>query len=572
MGYYDEDGNYYTTFQSSLSRRAQRNDFSHNTRGYYSGVSGVVPSNTVTLPCHHIRIGDFLILEGRPCQTTHISISSTTGKYRFAGLDLFTRDRHAETSFTSSPAPSVTCEAILGPTFSQYHVVGIQEGHITAKTESGDIKEGVKILERSNLYGRLASALETRNGSVRVLVLSDEGRDLAVDLKVIHDSKPVKDTTGDAEWQYEVFQAAIRANDIFEVDKALQKGSDINTVDGEGKTALFHAIEYQDQNMIDHLLDKGIDISVSDKSGNTVLDFAVSEPKLYEITFSLLRRGALSFSGSDNGANALLSAAAVGNIDKVIKLLKSGVKPNACDRLGYTALHEAARFGHYEMALTLIQHGADVNAKITHGGTSVIQAVVQRSREHHEYFEKDRAILPNLRGGHLKVVALLLQYEASTKYRRSCDNLSLGELVSQELTTEYPEVEESRRTTERRYLQMILVILNKPPPRKESVTMAGRREPHYDGDLATDPLSSFQLRISYHTSSRESDQKLSPVRDFFGRGIGQSGGTQQIQELELWAKKCEKNSSEPINFWRWVHLPVNNRLWAEVRGPVLVNY
>lgn len=145
--------------------------------------------NTVTIPCHHIRIGDFVMLQGRPCQVIRISTSSATGQYRYLGVDLFTRQLHEESSFVSNPAPSVVVQTMLGPVFKQYRVLDMQNGHIVAMTETGDVKQRLPVIDQSNLWSRLNGAFESGRGSVRVLVLNDNGRELAVDMKVIHGSR-----------------------------------------------------------------------------------------------------------------------------------------------------------------------------------------------------------------------------------------------------------------------------------------------------------------------------------------------------------------------------------------------
>lgn len=94
------------------------------------GSSGGAPAipNTVTIPCHHVRIGDFLMLQHRPCQVIRISTSAATGQYRYLGVDLFTKQLHEESSFIAHPAPSVVVQTMLGPIFKQYRVLDMQEG------------------------------------------------------------------------------------------------------------------------------------------------------------------------------------------------------------------------------------------------------------------------------------------------------------------------------------------------------------------------------------------------------------------------------------------------------------
>ena len=89
--------------------------------------AGSVP-NTVTIPCHHIRLGDLLILQGRPCQVIRITTSSATGQHRYLGVDLFTKQLHEESSFISNPSPSVVVQTMLGPVFKQYRVLDLKDG------------------------------------------------------------------------------------------------------------------------------------------------------------------------------------------------------------------------------------------------------------------------------------------------------------------------------------------------------------------------------------------------------------------------------------------------------------
>jgi hypothetical protein len=147
-------------------------------------------ANTITIPCHHIRIGDLLILQGRPCQVIRITTSSQTGQHRYLGVDLFTKQLHEESSFISNPAPSVIVQNMLGPVFKQYRVLDIREdGRVVAMTETGDVKQGLPVLDQSGLAQRLAEAFDNGRGSVRVLVINDDGLEMAVDYKVVHGSR-----------------------------------------------------------------------------------------------------------------------------------------------------------------------------------------------------------------------------------------------------------------------------------------------------------------------------------------------------------------------------------------------
>ena len=142
--------------------------------------------NTVTIPCHFIRIGDILILQGRPCQVIRITISAQTGQQRYLGVDLFTKQLQEESSFVSNPSPSVYVQNMLGPVFKQYRVLDMRDdGRVVAMTETGDVKQDLPVLDQSHLYGRIRRAFEQGSGSLRVLVISDGGRELIVDHKLV---------------------------------------------------------------------------------------------------------------------------------------------------------------------------------------------------------------------------------------------------------------------------------------------------------------------------------------------------------------------------------------------------
>lgn len=145
--------------------------------------------NTITIPTHHVRIGDIVILQGRSCQVIKITTSPATGQHRFLGVDLFTKQLHEESSLISSPSPSVVVQTVLGPVLKQYRVLDLNDGTVVAMTETGDVKQSLPVIDQSNLWARLSEAFESGRGSVRILVLNDNGRELAVDMKVIHGSR-----------------------------------------------------------------------------------------------------------------------------------------------------------------------------------------------------------------------------------------------------------------------------------------------------------------------------------------------------------------------------------------------
>lgn len=217
MGYYDDAGQYHS-FRRGVERAADRimHPFSHHhpsqerneetvvgvprLTGPTSGSPPVLGSQLVEpsfrerigvpIQCHFIRIGDILLLQGRPSQVIRITVSTQTGQYRYLGVDLFTRQLHEESSFVSNPAPSVVVQTMMGPIFKQYRVLDIRDGGlIVAMTETGEVKQGIPVLDQDNLFEKIERAYNDGRGSVRVLVINERGRELVVDLKIIHGSR-----------------------------------------------------------------------------------------------------------------------------------------------------------------------------------------------------------------------------------------------------------------------------------------------------------------------------------------------------------------------------------------------
>jgi len=79
---------------------------------------------------------------------------------------------------------------MLGPVFKQYRVLDIRDDcRVVAMTEGGDVKQGLEVIDQSNLLERLTESFDNGRGSVRVLVINDGGQELAVDYKVVHGSR-----------------------------------------------------------------------------------------------------------------------------------------------------------------------------------------------------------------------------------------------------------------------------------------------------------------------------------------------------------------------------------------------
>ncbi|KAJ5146206.1 woronin body major protein [Penicillium bovifimosum] len=132
------------------------------------------------IPCSSIRIGDFIMLEGRPCEVTAIptSTSTTREQLRYLGVDLFTHETHGDT-------PSTPDLNMPGVVFRSYQVLDFSDGHVTGMDDEGNVKQGIPVMNRSNLWNRLNKAFETSEGKVRAQVVTDQGQELVADIKIV---------------------------------------------------------------------------------------------------------------------------------------------------------------------------------------------------------------------------------------------------------------------------------------------------------------------------------------------------------------------------------------------------
>jgi len=144
-------------------------------------------SSNFTIPCHHIRIGDLVILQQRPCQVIRITTSAQTGQHRYLGVDLFTKQLHEEPCVVTHPSPSVVLHSMLTPGFKQYRLIDIADsGSLVVMTESGEVKHKLPVVDQGQLFEKVKSAYGNGSGAVKVLVVNDNGKELIVDFKIQH--------------------------------------------------------------------------------------------------------------------------------------------------------------------------------------------------------------------------------------------------------------------------------------------------------------------------------------------------------------------------------------------------
>lgn len=177
-------------------------------------------------------------------------------------------------------------------------------------------------------------------------------------------------------WYHETKQhlrqrIVLGGNDAF--DQYLRRGYDINERFGD-RTLLDEAVQNSNLYMVEKLLEKGANVnSVDSRSGTTLMRAALYADSA--IVDLLLQHGADVAKRNADGANAVFFAVA-GNPENIYLLVRSGADINDVKTDGNTPLLKAVQ--HYEdtkrgyvAVLTLLSLGANVNCTNLGGMTPI---------------------------------------------------------------------------------------------------------------------------------------------------------------------------------------------------------
>ena len=184
------------------------------------------------------------------------------------------------------------------------------------------------------------------------------------------------------------------------VRRLIEAGTDINhRYPVSEESALYLAVEVNDENIVCLLLNKGADAKQIVKSGESILQFAASK----------------------------------GNAKIVEDLIANGANPNFSPGIEGTALGQAVLGNHLSAAKVLLEHDADKHAPLKEGLSSAffyalyyhkidlvklfIKHGIDLEREGGKYGE---CVVSAITGGHDEIVKLLVGNESRTKLLEGC--------------------------------------------------------------------------------------------------------------------------------------------------------
>ena len=208
---------------------------------------------------------------------------------------------------------------------------------------------------------------------------------------------------------------AVRMGDLTKVKAFLEKGTDVNSKDRSGQTALHIAAREGHKEIVELLLANGADVNIGERYYSRIAaEFAMKKGH-DEIVKLLVSKGTnisalhlalylkdkakarrLIEAGADinkrtpYGTTPLERAVSAGFKDIVKLLIAKGADINSRDNWDWTPLHSAV-YGHDEIVELLIAKGADVNAKDGGGRTPLWYAEEEGHTEIAELLRKHGA-------------------------------------------------------------------------------------------------------------------------------------------------------------------------------------
>jgi ankyrin repeat protein len=185
-------------------------------------------------------------------------------------------------------------------------------------------------------------------------------------------------------------------NDRSEVAKFLiEKGANINALNGDGDTPLIRTSGKGNLAIVKLLIEKGANVNYEGSFHHTALGAAIENDRS-EVAKFLIEKGANINALNNSGDTPLIQAASKGNLPLVQLLIEKGADVNHKSNFHHTALTMSTENGHKDVVLFLLSKGATTTVKTNAGKQALDLARAKRHPEIVAILEKypyDRPVI-----------------------------------------------------------------------------------------------------------------------------------------------------------------------------------
>lgn len=164
--------------------------------------------------------------------------------------------------------------------------------------------------------------------------------------------------------------------DIYNAERAILEGVNLDVADHEGNTALYYALLNDPHSkVVELLISRGADVNTANKKGETPLRRVIINGDITKAKLLILV-GAANINITDKYGRTPLYNSVGGKCLEISELLiNQGADVNILDTRGRTILHEAADRGDIEIAKILITKNLNINQVNNSGETPLLSAL-----------------------------------------------------------------------------------------------------------------------------------------------------------------------------------------------------
>ena len=194
---------------------------------------------------------------------------------------------------------------------------------------------------------------------------------------ILENGYPINRTTGPPNSLYAQIHKSAEIDSIDMVQFLLEKGADVNQVDGALNTPLHRAVSKHRSAMAEFLIEKGAHVNARNKERETPLHLAAYYGRLGDVRLLLAHGARMNIENRQHDQPFHL-AAHRGYLEVVKTMLEGGYNLKTPGRNQSTPLYLAALGGRLKVVSHLLSGGADINAQNALGSTPLHASLQQK--------------------------------------------------------------------------------------------------------------------------------------------------------------------------------------------------